>query len=211
MFGFFKKSTSIDIEIKLLSSLVNILPVKYSELAKQIDGDLFKEKYHQMKPVRNYVGFIYKPGKSKLFENRKKRSAILRGMQVFNIAENNFADIEIYLSGGLIAGYATPNTSRFIPDSNNVRMKLFHCEYMDDLDTQEMGFFSAEELAFINPSDIYEVELNGKLYYHIFDFEDGDFIGVDREKRVYKVTHDPYEITLINGELLLFLKSFHSK
>jgi len=61
-----------------------------------------------------------------------------------------------------------------------------------------------------NPAiiDKYEVELADKMYYHLFDMEDGDFIGIDKKKKVYEITHDPYEATLVDNNLLTFLKSW---
>ena len=67
--------------------------------------------------------------------------------------------------------------------------------------------FSRMELDLLNPSEVYEVELDGKTYYHIQDLEDGDFIATDKEKRVYSITHDPFEVTLLSEDLLGYLKS----
>lgn len=56
----------------------------------------------------------------------------------------------------------------------------------------------------INENDIYAISLNGKEYYHLKELEDGDFIGIDKDNKIYKITHDPYMIqelertTLIN-------------
>ncbi|WP_162842699.1 hypothetical protein [Mucilaginibacter pineti] len=49
--------------------------------------------------------------------------------------------------------------------------------------------------------------MDGKVYFHIKDLEDGDFIGIDSDKIIYKITHDPCEIiplpeslkTVLNG------------
>lgn len=59
----------------------------------------------------------------------------------------------------------------------------------------------------LNPSEVYEIELDGKTYYPIRELEDGDFIATDKEKRVYSITHDPYGVTLLSEDLLGYLKS----
>lgn len=64
-----------------------------------------------------------------------------------------------------------------------------------------------EELLLIDPVDVYEVELDGKIYYHVRELEDGDFIGIDDKKNIYKLTHDPYEIMLLNKPLVEVLKA----
>ena len=47
------------------------------------------------------------------------------------------------------------------------------------------------------------VILEGKTYYHLMDLADGDgdFIGMDLKKRVYLITHDPFEIKLLDKPL----------
>ena len=66
--------------------------------------------------------------------------------------------------------------------------------------------FNGEELAIIDKEDVYEVELNGTIYYHLQELEDGDFIGIDQNKKIYKITHDPFEITELKGALAEILK-----
>jgi hypothetical protein len=54
---------------------------------------------------------------------------------------------------------------------------------------------------------VYEVILNGNVYFHIQDLEDGDFIGIDENKAFYKITHDPFEITKIDTSLKKIIES----
>jgi hypothetical protein len=37
--------------------------------------------------------------------------------------------------------------------------------------------------------------------------EDGDFIGMDYQKNIYVITHDPYEIKPLKGSLIEVVKS----
>ncbi|MEY3451193.1 MAG: hypothetical protein RL711_1019, partial [Bacteroidota bacterium] len=50
------------------------------------------------------------------------------------------------------------------------------------------------------------LDLKGKTYYHLKDIEDGDFLGIDIHKNIYKITHDPFEINLQKNELINVLK-----
>jgi hypothetical protein len=51
------------------------------------------------------------------------------------------------------------------------------------------------------------VKLRGSLYYHLRDLEDGDFIGIDADKIIYKITHDPFEIIPLNETLEQLLRN----
>lgn len=39
-------------------------------------------------------------------------------------------------------------------------------------------------------------------FTEIVSLEDGDFIGIDNEKLVYKITHDPLEAVLPNKTII---------
>ena len=45
-----------------------------------------------------------------------------------------------------------------------------------------------------------------KEYFHIKDLEDGDFIGIDERKVVYKITHDPMEVKALDKKIMDVLK-----
>lgn len=60
---------------------------------------------------------------------------------------------------------------------------------------------SENDSKMIAHSEIYEVNLDGKKYYHIADLGDGDFIGINEQKILVKVTHFPFSITEFNGSL----------
>ena len=66
--------------------------------------------------------------------------------------------------------------------------------------------FSEEEKSLISPSEVYSIFIEDKEYFHIRDLEDGDFIGIDKDKVVYKITHDPMEVKRLEKELLEVLR-----
>lgn len=79
----------------------------------------------------------------------------------------------------------------------------------DIMHMEHMKIFSAEELKYINPEQFYVIEDflklsygQKKIPYHIHDLKKDAFIGMDEEKRLYKVTGDrkiiPIEETIID-------------
>lgn len=62
-----------------------------------------------------------------------------------------------------------------------------------------------EALKLIKPENVYQVNLSDRVFYHIEDLEDGDFIGIERHGQIYKITHDPFEIIPLDQSLTTFL------
>lgn len=190
-------------EITLLENIFYLLPNEYKHFGKQIKSGLLKRVIIGSKIIPNYIGFSYNPVMSKQFENNKGRHMCLKGIKVFDQGSGMYTGIEIHIMHNLIAGYSTPQIKDFQPDVNRIVVESFQRVYFGNEDYEKIkNMLDETELALINPSDVFEVEINGNIYYHLKDLEDGDFIGVGTDKKMYKITHDPYCIT----ELKLPLK-----
>jgi hypothetical protein len=99
----------------------------------------------------------------------------------------------------MIIGYAIEGAKNFVIDVNSVNVKNFKKVYRTNTDYQKIeSYLSIQEKKVVNQSEVYEVILNDTTYFHIKDLEDDDFIGMDYEKNMFKITHDPFEITPIN-------------
>jgi hypothetical protein len=90
-------------------------------------------------------------------------------------------------------------------DASNARV-----EYLDSEIAEVKAHLSIEDVRLVNWSDVYEVELDGKIYYHIQDIGDGDFIGIDGEGNLFEIRHDPYEIKSRSGSLRTILSDFET-
>ena len=60
-----------------------------------------------------------------------------------------------------------------------------------------------DELELINENEIYSVSIHNDIIFHLKELEDGDFIGIDLDNNLYKVTHDPYKMTPLQRQDLL--------
>jgi len=203
MLSFFKKKKKNELFIEILKQILLKMPADYQYLFNQVNCGLIKGTFHQSTPVKNYTGFSYDPIKSKEFEDKKGLSFVLKGIKILNKTDNKITNIDIYVGHGLIAGYATPHASNFMGDEKTINCENFYKEYLEDFSKDQLGeIFSKSQIELINMSDVYEIELKGTVYFHVKDLEDGDFIAIDRNKKVYKITHDPFEIIEGNDKLL---------
>lgn len=131
----------------------------------------------------------------------------LKNIEIFDKTSQSYLKYTIGCASGMIIGYSIDADSNFDIDVTRVKVDKFYRkddipENFDYLKT----IFSSAEWKLVNPSDIYEIELDNRIYYHLMDLEDGDFIGIDQEKHVYKITHDPFGIKLLDKSLIQLLK-----
>jgi len=42
----------------------------------------------------------------------------------------------------------------------------------------------------LNPDDLSEIDFNNRIYYSFYDLEDGNYLAVDKNLKVYSLVHD---------------------
>lgn len=204
MFNFFKKKSPkrLDEHIALVRRICQLLPKQYSSLFKQIDEGIVRDVRTLDKPYANYKRFSLDVDLLNKYEDKSGRCFLVRGVSVYDTELNSFVEVRLVVAYGVLLGYSCPSVSDVHADLEKVNVSSFYIEYFGEDDNNRLrSMFSSAELKLINPADVYEIELKGKVYYHIKDLQDGDFIGIDPDKNVFKITHDPFEIIKLNESL----------
>jgi hypothetical protein len=203
-----KRSKVENWEIDLLINSFDLLPNEYVSFKQQLEEGLVAGVILSDTPLANYVNFTFNPKVSRKYENESDRFFRITGLEFYD-ERLGWKNFEVYFTHGLICGYRISNGLRSAPNVSKINAQHFQKEYLDNYSIGIMkSILSPGEMKLINSSDFYEVELQGKKYYHVKDLEDGDFIGIDREKNVYKFTHDPFEITYLEGDIESNLAKF---
>jgi len=207
MFGLFKRSKIAEWEIELLKKVLQLLPPDYHHLERQVEEGLFRSVLIGLSDLPGYVCFTCNPNLVKKFENTKEKGYTLTGVKIFDVKSQTQLNYSIHVSSGMINGYSITGAKKFTVDLNKIDVQNFRKSYRQNPDYQKIEIYlNAEERDIINQDEVYEVVLNEKVYFHIKDLEDGDFIGIDYEKNIYKITHDPFEIRQLNCGLSSVLK-----
>lgn len=203
MFCFFKKKEKFNNEtlLKVCSSL----PDKYLFLYNQVKDNIILSV---KKGDNGYYKFNLD---NSLFDKYEQKKGRYYQINKILLSDKEIkTSISLRVGYGILLGYLTPNNVLFnsLNDSINVDVSNIEIEFFDDIEKDIINLFSKEEYKYISPNDIYEIELKGFSLYHLYDIGDGDFIAIDKNKNVYQVTHDPFEIKILAENLLTILKKF---
>ncbi len=206
MLGLFKRKNITAIERDVLKNIFNELGGEYLVFSRQVEEGLLKRVFFQSTPFKNYVGFEYDPIIASKYEDKKGPYFVIRGIKIFDIKSSAFVDILIYIAFGLIVGYSTPELEKPEFDPAKIKAENYNKHFFGNKDYDRLSKeLNDAERKLINSADVYTVEVGGKILYHVKDLQDGDFIGMDLNRKIYKVTHDPFEVAELNGGLLEML------
>ena len=209
MIKLFGKKRVGKIETHLLLKIFEKLPDEFEHFRRQLAEGLITKALFSDSPVPNTLDFSYDVKLLNKYEIKEERCFYLKGIEVFDSNINDWSEIIIECGYGILMGYSTPKSEHFTPDTTRVRFNNLRKEYLDGGALKVMKeFLDESEMALINPSEFYEVPLQGRNYFHVSDLEDGDFIGIDRDKNVYRITHDPFEIKLLDGNIQANLSKY---
>lgn len=206
MFGLFKRSKTNDWEIPLMLNTIEKLPNEYSILKTQIEVGLITGVLEGLGDIKGYVAFKTNPAVYDRYENRKAKYFEISGLKVWDNKSSRYYDYKLYVISGVINGYSiNSNEKKLVIDPGNIigDYKIVHPKFEDY--EKICDVLTASERDMIDSSDVYIVNLEGKEYFHLKDLEGGDFISVDKQHNFYKITHDPYEIKLLDGNPEEFL------
>ena len=212
MFSFFKNKKSNNQSIDSLKIILKQV------LAGLKDGEqensaaiaaIDKGAIKSIKPVLktakyNYYGLVLDMSMVNEYQNTSKGQYSLLGAKVWDNVTNSYLSFETILMNGLVMGFALPketNSFNLNPSKSSTVYVTKNESDEDDSINFLKTILTKQEISFLEGKDIYEVEVDGKVFYHLKDLEDGDFIGIDKSGEIYKLTQDPFEIILIDKEI----------
>lgn len=199
MINLFTRTKVLKWEIDLLVNIFNLLPEDFIQYKNQIEAGLLNRVIYSDDPVPNYVGFSFNPLISKKFETKEARSFKVTGIKVYDQKRSNWCEIIIYFSHELVCGYTSSNGRKFSPDVTKIIVNEFSKDYLDEGHPLEISnILNKSELELLDQSEVYDITIDGNTYYNIKDLGNGDFIAIDERKNIYLITHDPYQIKLLD-------------
>ena len=176
----------------LIRSFEKLDDEKFRPNIDQLRAGLLKYELTTDSTARNLVNFTFDPEISKKYEDPAGRFFRVTGINVENDAAST--GLSIYITHGLVFGYKFESDFTFSPRLSSIDVTNARVEFLDPVIPEVKELLPPELIDAINWSDVYEIELDGRLYYHLKDTEDGDFIALDEQGNTFEITHDPFEI-----------------
>lgn len=203
MFGIFKRTKLKSNELKLLEKVIKKLPRPYLDLINQIEDGLLKGVITNASDIPGYTAFTFNFSVLKKYDHENEKDFKLCNIEVYDRKISSYLPYEIYVSSGTLSGYSWTGNNDFDVDFDKINTANLKITFSGISDYKKIEhIFSEIEKKLLNPSEVYSVFLNKKEYFHIKDLEDGDFIGVDINRILYKITHDPMEIKVLNETIV---------
>ncbi len=207
MFNLFRRTKIKDWEIDFLKTVFSKISNEESQkFDREITEGLLRGVILGMSDIKNYTGFTYNSSVHDKFYNSKGKNYKLSNIIVKDILSDKFLTMSIYIAYDLIIGYSIDeNISKYKLDIETVDVSSIKKIYIRDDNSLNivLPLLTKQEKDLINESDIYPSLVNGKEYYHLKELEDGDFIGIDKDNCIYRITHDPLEAILLERKSLV--------
>lgn len=208
MFGLFKRTKIQEWETALLRNVIEQLPAEYAPLIDQLNDGLLRGARPDETFFKGHVGFSFEQSVVNKYDKPKERDYKLTNIKVYDRKPAAFVSYDIYVGAGMICGYTLGGEKKKDIDVSQIDTSAFKKQFIDGDDYARIKkLLTKAEKDLINASEVYSVILDNKEYFHIIDLEDGDFVGMDDKKVLYKITHDPMEIVKLDNSIADLLDS----
>ena len=188
MFSFLKKKPKLDIS-NVIKELAKALPSMYDSIIKQIEEGIVVGFFLEGDA---YIKFKLDPSVISRFEDPIGRYYSISGFEL-EWEDGSRTCLAIRIGYGLVLGIELSDRSVIFKHQNQPRVILTSLR-ITYFDSMENTFLSPSEAKTFSPNDLYEIEIQGIHLLHLRDLEDGDFVAIDKEKSIYKVTHSSVEL-----------------
>lgn len=204
MFGLFKK-TSWKIDGKAFDFFRQVFMQLPSDFQFLLDG-LDKGLYRRFSINHAMKGHFYSIG----FDPKQSDKSMTKGKQfeLENIIiklDGQAYQLNITIHDGLWIGF---EIEKNILDFNNFQIDLSSFKKSKSkfaADTKIKKFVNGLTCNKLDLTELGEFDIDGKTYYQIKDLEDGNYIAIDNNGKVFGLMHDPYKIELINKSVRQFV------
>ncbi|MBE9462182.1 hypothetical protein ACFP1I_13165 [Dyadobacter subterraneus] len=180
---------------QLFTAIISVLPESMASIKEvALSGKFFGFSEWKEYPDFKFCEVSYSQTQWTSGNKRGENFKIL-GFQLYSSRTNQFEDIEILVKNNLVNGLKITNSEYYLSEFGTLKFKS---DSIHKLDFQFMPekidlFYNSLDLNIkqrIMPSDLFEIEFNGRVYYAFNDLEDGNYLAVNERLEVYSLVHD---------------------
>ncbi|QNF35575.1 hypothetical protein HUW51_23760 [Adhaeribacter swui] len=216
MYIFNRKTKQKHIE-QLEFKIANLLQEDLPQLKKVIGMSKVYGIDFMHKPAGIYVARGYKPDAYNEIMRHHRTHFNLKGILILNQKTKEYYPLQLnYLYDSLTRiEVENPYSFHRLYDLDSIKIGKIQLEHLPlvnpDIEIAEKALKSLtkEQKDLMELEDTFEIEIKGKSYYTILDMEDGNYIAVDENGRIYRLNHDHTEqIRKIADKPVDFLKLY---
>ena len=129
-----------------------------------------------------------------------KKHFKLYGVHIKRKNNNEYVELPMTFAHGNLQRIIVNNPTKFHKffDFNSIELRNIKTEHIK-IENPDLKIvlkilkpLSNQQLSMLDLDDAFELEYDEKLYYPILNMEDGNYIAIDKNGKVYRLNHDHY-------------------
>ena len=195
LFPKYKSRLIIEGQKKLFHNIMNALPDHLSDLKTQAKVNNFEGfKKFDLHPDFKYTE-IYYPGENYFKYKIRGKNSKISGLRIFSKVNQRFEEVEILIWDNLIwalkINHSNYDFKEF--DFSKVRNNSIDISNFDFPPRKIDLFYDSLDEAIqerLDYNELFDEEIDGKIFYTFYGLEDGNSLAVDEELNVYSIAYD---------------------
>ncbi|HEY9004271.1 MAG TPA: hypothetical protein VIM89_23145 [Mucilaginibacter sp.] len=191
----YKRKVRREEQNELFKAIISSLPFEYKELREQaIACRFFGLENWKGNPDFKFVTLSY-PGETYSVYKKRGQNFKISGLKIFSKITGRFEDVQILVGNNLIHGLKIENSNYQLKEFDLNRINVEGIQKTpfafppDDTDIF-YDFLGQDIKNILGPDDIFDIDFNNRTFYAFYDLEDGNFLAVDKNLKVYSLVHD---------------------
>jgi hypothetical protein len=152
-------------------------------------------------PDFKFVTLSYKGEPLSMYKKHGQNFKI-SGSKIFSKCNKKFEDIEILVQDNLVQGLKITNSDYQLNEfdlgqiiNGNVSKSVFEFSPSEtDIFYNSLSQTIKDKL---NPDDLFDINFNNRDFYSFYDLEDGNYLAIDKNLKVYSLVHDARPVALV--------------
>lgn len=191
------KPTKNQIEI-FEHNVAEILKIDFPEIKEALE---LSSKIYSIQFSKKPSGICLSRAYNEKILRAQKSNFDLYGLKVFNKKSKEYEDITLFFSDNLLTLIEIENPEKFHKTYDYTKLQIGELKTkpisFENLDTKIardiLKNVPKNKLNQLEIDGAIEIECNENLYYTILDMENGNYIAVDKNEKVYRLNHEHIE------------------
>lgn len=191
----YKHSVLRQEQARLFTAVISSLPEDFNEIKQQtLSARLWGLDNWKLFPDFKFVSLSY-VGDTVFKYKKRGQDFKISGLEIFSNLTKQFEDIEILIHDNLVSGIKIENSQNQLSEFdlgkiNNKGVTVSTFAFPPSNIDIFYDSLSQEIKNKLNPDDLFDINFNNRTFYSFYDLEDGNYLAVDKNQKIYSLVHD---------------------